>query len=300
MNPASTPSAEVDPEDLPEAWGEGRRDPRDGAPATHRRLRLTVAYDGAGYLGWQVQRLSPTVQEVLEAALAKVFPSTPRVVGSSRTDTGVHAVGMVVHLDVPRAEWRMDARKLVLALNAHLPEDVRVMAAATAPAGFHARFDARGKQYRYQLWNHVALDPLHRRTAWHVTRPLDVAAMRRAARTLVGRHDFRSFAANPGYARASYVRHVTRCDVRRSGPLLTVVIEADGFLYKMCRGIVGTLVQVGLGKFSPSEVLPMLGRCDRRVAGMNAPAHGLTLWKVYYPRGRRPTPPPRPAPEASA
>jgi tRNA pseudouridine38-40 synthase len=191
---------------------------------------------------------------------------------------------MVVHLDVPKAAWRMTPRKLVLALNAHLPADLRVMSAARARPDFHARFDACGKQYRYFLWNHTALDPWHRRTVWQVTRPLNVAAMKHAAALLVGEHNFRSFAANPGYERASYVRHVTRCEVRRSGPLLTVVIEADGFLYKMCRGIVGTLVQVGLGKFAAEEILPMLAQCDRRVAGMTAPAQGLVLWQVKYPR----------------
>ncbi len=298
MNPAGTATEAGDGEgDLPAGLGANRKDSRDAAAPTHQRLRLTVAYDGAGFLGWQVQRQSPTAQEVLEAALAKVFPSAPHVVGSSRTDTGVHARGLSLHFDVPHAEWRMTPRKLVLALNAHLPEDLRIMDSAATPPEFHARYDARGKQYRYQLWNHVAMDPVLRRTAWHVTRPLDVAAMKRAAQTLVGRHDFRSFAANPGYARASYVRHVTRCDVRRSGPLLTVLIEADGFLYKMCRGIVGTLVQVGIGKFTPDEVLPMLEQCDRRVAGMNAPAHGLTLWKVYYPPQKRRS---KPVPEDAA
>ena len=259
-----------------------RKDPRDSAALHHRRIKLTIAYDGTGYLGWQVQPQSSTVQEQLEAALAKIFPCLPRVVGSSRTDTGVHARGMVVHLDVPRKELRATARKLILALNAHLPDDVRVMAASYTHSHFHARFDASGKQYRYLIWNHAALDPLLRRTAWQVTRRLDVTAMKAAAKLLVGRHNFRSFASNPGYERSSYVRHITRCAVFRRGPHLTVVIEANGFLYKMCRGIVGTLVQVGLGKFRPDEILSMLEQCDRRVAGMTAPAKGLILWQVNY------------------
>ena len=259
-----------------------RKDRADEAPATHRRLKLTLAYDGAGYLGWQVQPQSPTVQEVLETALAKIFPSHPRVVSSSRTDTGVHARGMVVHLDVTREELRMTPRKVLLALNAHLPEDIRVMAAARARADFHARFGATGKQYRYSIWNHAAMDPTWRRTAWHVTRPLKVTAMRAAAQQLVGQHNFRTFASNPGYERSSYCRHLTRCEVIRRGAHLTVILEANGFLYKMCRGIVGTLVQVGLGKFLPTEILPMLEQCDRRVSGMTAPALGLTLWQVNY------------------
>ena len=247
------------------------------------KLKLTIAYDGAQYEGWQVQKIGTGVQEKVEAALAKIFPSKPRTHSSSRTDTGVHALGMVAHFIVPRAEFRMTARKLLLALNAHLPEDVRVMAAARAPRNFHARFDARGKQYRYFVWNHSAMNPLLRTSAWHVPRPLDFAAMRAAAALFVGKHDFQSFAANPGYEKETTVRTVTRCEVRRSGPLFTVIIEGDGFLYKMCRGITGTLVQVGLGKFPAAEIKTMLAQRDRRVAGMTAPAHGLVLWKVIYP-----------------
>lgn len=152
------------------------------------------------------------------------------------------------------------------------------------PGGFHARFDATGKEYRYFVWNHPAMNPLIRHSAWHVPRPLDLPAMRQAARLFVGRLDFRSFTANPGYARLSTVRTLARCEVKRSGPLLTFVIAGDGFLYKMCRGMVGTLVQVGLGKFPPGEIQRMLASKDRRVAGMTAPAHGLALWKVHYER----------------
>lgn len=252
-----------------------------------RKFKLTIAYDGTGYEGWQLQKIGTGVQEKVEAALAKLFPSAPRLHSSSRTDTGVHALGMVAHFEVPVAEARMTARKLGLALNAHLPEDVRVMAAARAAAKFHARFDAKGKQYRYAVWNHSAMNPLLRTTAWHVPRPLDLPAVRAAARLFVGQHDFQSFAANPGYAKASTVRTLTRCDIKKSGAQLTFIIEGDGFLYKMCRGIVGTLVQVGLGRFPADEIKTMLAQRDRRVAGMTAPAHGLVLWKVFYSPPRR-------------
>jgi tRNA pseudouridine38-40 synthase len=248
------------------------------------KFKLTIAYDGTGYEGWQVQQTGTGVQEKVEGALAKLFPSHPRVHSSSRTDTGVHALGMVAHFEVSPAECRMPARKLALALNAWLPEDIRVLAAARARRDFHARFQATGKQYRYFIWNHAALNPLIRRTAWHVPRPLNVRAMRRAAPSFVGRHDFQSFAANPGYAKESTVRTLTRCELKQRGWLLTFVIEGDGFLYKMCRGIVGTLVQVGLGKFPAEAVRRMLEKKDRRVAGMTAPAHGLVLWKVSYRR----------------
>ncbi len=246
------------------------------------KFKLTIAYDGSQYEGWQVQKIGTGVQQKLEDALAKLFPSRPHVHSSSRTDTGVHALGMVAHFELPAAECRMTPRKLALALNAWLPEDIRVLGASRASKAFHARFGATGKQYRYTVWNHPAMNPLLRHTAWHVPRPLDLAAMRCAARRFVGRHDFQSFAANPGYTKASTVRTLTRCEIKRSGRLLTFVIEGDGFLYKMCRGIVGTVVQVGLGKFTPDAVQGMLERKDRRAAGMTAPAHGLVLWKVFY------------------
>lgn len=246
------------------------------------KLKLTVAYDGAGYEGWQTQKIGTGVQQKVEEALAKLFPSHPKVHSSSRTDTGVHALGMVAHFELPREEFRMPGRKLALALNAWLPEDVRILSATRVSRDFHARFDATGKEYRYFVWNHPAMNPLVRRTAWHVPKPLDNAAMRQAAAAFLGKHDFQSFAANPGYSRETTVRTLTRCDLKRSGRLLTFIIQGDGFLYRMCRGIVGTLVQVGLGKFTPEEIKRMLARKDRRVAGMTAPAHGLVLWKVFY------------------
>ena len=156
---------------------------------------------------------------------------------------------MVAHFEIPAAEFKMSTRKLALALNAWLPEDIRVLSASRAAEKFHARFDAAGKQYRYFVWNHAAMNPLIRQTAWHVPRPLNLKAMRAAAPLFVGRHDFKSFAASRNYEMASTVRRLTRCDLRKNGRLLTFIIEGDGFLYKMCRGIVGTLVQIGLGKF---------------------------------------------------
>lgn len=246
------------------------------------KFKLTIAYDGTSYQGWQVQKIGTGVQEKIEQALARLFPGRPRLHGSSRTDTGVHALGMVAHFEVPSTECKMTPRKLALALNAWLPADIRVLSALRAGDSFHARFNAKGKQYRYFVWNHAAMNPLIRLTAWHVPRPLDLAAMRKAAPLFQGKHDFQSFAANPGYKKESTVRTVTRCEIKRQGPLLTFIIEGDGFLYKMCRGIVGTLVQAGLGKFPPETIRSMLEQKDRRAAGMSAPAHGLVLWKVFY------------------
>jgi tRNA pseudouridine38-40 synthase len=246
------------------------------------RLKLTIAYDGTNYAGWQVQKSGVAVQELIEKALKNVFGLDLRLHGSSRTDAGVHARALISHVDIPRAKFKMLPRKLLLALNAHLPDDIRIMRAARAAADFHARFDASGKQYRYFIYNHAAMDPLARMQAWHVPPALDLAKMRQAARAFIGKHDFEAFAASRGYKMESTIRTVTRCEIRRAGPLLMVIIEGDGFLYKMCRGIVGTLVQVGQNKFAPTAVPEMLASKDRRAAGMSAPAHGLVLWKVFY------------------
>jgi tRNA pseudouridine38-40 synthase len=246
------------------------------------KIKLTIAYDGSNYAGWQVQKTGLGVQQKMEEALAKLFPSGPRIHSSSRTDAGVHALAMVAHFEVPRAEFRVPTRKLALALNAFLPEDIRVLAAARSRPEFHARFDATGKQYRYFVWNHPAMNPLLRHQTWHVPQPLDVAAMRAAAKLFLGKHDFKSFAATRGYEMESTVRTLRRCDIKRNGPLLTFIIEGDGFLYRMCRGIVGTLVQLGRGKFTHAGLKAMLAAKDRRAAGMTAPAQGLVLWRVFY------------------
>jgi tRNA pseudouridine38-40 synthase len=246
------------------------------------KFKLVIAYDGTNYAGWQVQKTGLGVQQKVEESIAKIFPSVQRIHSSSRTDTGVHALGMVAHVEIPAAEFKMPICKLALAINSSLPPDIRVVSATRAKADFHARFQARGKQYRYFVWNHPVMNPILRHQAWHVPRELNLAAMRHAATLFVGKHDFRSFTANRGDELENSVRTVTRCEIKRSGSLLTFIIEGDGFLYKMCRGMVGTLVQIGSGKFPETEISYMLAQKDRRVAGMTAPAHGLVLWKVYY------------------
>jgi tRNA pseudouridine38-40 synthase len=246
------------------------------------RLKLTIAYDGTNYEGWQVQKIGVGVQQKIEEAIAKIFQTQIRLHGSSRTDTGVHARAMIAHFDLPRERLRMTISKIALALNAQLPEDIRIMEAHAVPETFHARFSAKGKQYRYFVYNHPSMYPLLRRQAWHVPVKLDLGAMRKALKHFQGQKDFAAFANNRNYAMETTVRTVLRCDIRKTGPLLTFIIEGDGFLYKMCRGIVGTVVQVGTGKFSEADIPGMLATKDRRMAGMTAPAHGLILWKVFY------------------
>ena len=217
--------------------------PDQEAPArAPSRVKLTIAFDGAAYDGWQRQGAGRGVQQVVEEALAKIFPGGPyRVQGSSRTDAGVHAAGLAAHADLPLSP-RMTPRKLRAALNAYLPEDVRIVESSKAPPGFDARFSAKAKQYRYVVWNHPVMNPLLRGRAWHVPAKLDVRALMRAARLFVGTRDFRSLTVNRGGGLGDARRTLTVCHVTRSGPRITFVVQGTGFLYKMCRGIVGTLV----------------------------------------------------------
>ena len=250
------------------------------------KLKLTIAYDGFQYKGWQVQKSGITVQQKIEEALQKLFPSVDRVHSSSRTDTGVHARGMVAHVEIEKDEYRIGELKLRLALNAFLPDDVSVLEVKRVPANFHARFDATGKQYRYMIWNHPVSNPLRRHTSWHVSRNLDLADMQKAAKYFIGSHDFSAFAVKREYEMRSTVRVVTNCKFYKKGSMLTCVIEGEGFLYKMCRGIVGTLIEVGTGKLKPIDIQNILKSCDRSKAGMTAPAHGLILWKVKYSKNK--------------
>ncbi|MDB6128955.1 MAG: tRNA pseudouridine synthase [Verrucomicrobiales bacterium] len=247
---------------------------------------LTIAYDGTPYAGWQIQKVGLGVQQLVEEALAKLFPSAPRVHSSSRTDTGVHAIGMVVHVEIPKAELRLPDPRLMLAINAFLPLTIRVMSAKRCSASFHARFNATGKQYRYYIWNAPAMNPLLVQRAWHIPKALDIDSMRRAAQKVIGKHDFKSFAGTRSYEMDSTVRTVQKLAIKKEDRLITVIIEGDGFLYKMCRGLVGTLVQVGSGKRDQDSLSTILEARDRTAAGMTAPAHGLVLWKVFYRKGK--------------
>ncbi len=249
------------------------------------RYKIVVSFDGSGYAGWQWQANGISVQQRIEESIEKIFRVQLRIHGSSRTDTGVHARGLVAHFDLPcRADGSppMSAEKLPLALNSALPEDIRITLGELVPDTFHARFSATGKQYRYHVWNHRHANPLMRNTVWHVPVDLDLESMRRACLLFPGKRDFRSFACTHDYHIEDTVRTVTRCSLRHAGPLLTFIIEGDGFLYRMVRGMVGTLVQVGKGRLDPESITSILEEKDRQFAGQTAPAHGLVLWEVFY------------------
>lgn len=247
-----------------------------------RNIKLVLEYDGAPYFGFQRQPRHKTVQEALEKALSGLLNRPVKITAASgRTDTGVHARGQVVNF---KTDAPMDGLSLRKGLNALLPRDIAVLSVEEVPASFHARYSARQKTYEYQIWNQAVRSPLRASRAFHVTGPLNLARMRSAARKLIGRHDFRSFcAADPsGKERENTVRTLSRFEVLKKGPLLRVVVTGDGFLYKMVRNLVGTLLEIGSGKMSLEDLDTILKARDRRKAGKTAPAHGLTLISVDY------------------
>ena len=244
-----------------------------------RWLKLTVAYDGTAYAGWQWQPTQTTVQGVLQAAWTRITGEEPRVSASGRTDAGVHALGQVVGIET-RSD--LSDERVRRGLNAVLPEDVVVMAVEAAPAGFHATYDSLRKTYRYQIHNGRVPPLFDRRYVWHVRAgELDAQAMGQGGALLVGRQDFASLETT-GSERASTIRTITRLEVERKGERIDITVTGDGFLYNMVRAIAGTLVEVGRGARSPEWVTEVLAARDRTKAGPNAPPEGLFLVEVEY------------------
>lgn len=253
-----------------------------------RTFRLTLAYDGSTYAGWQSQPDQPTVQDTLELALHKLTGETVRTVASGRTDAGVHALGQVASF---RSETHLEPPVLLRAINAHLPPSIRVREVSEVDASFHAIRDARRKRYRYVLEDMQPPNVFGSAFAWQLPTRLDDAAMRRAASVLLGEHDFASFESS-GSERESTVRTIHAFDIQRQPAILSatadnrdalwIEVEANGFLYNMVRNIVGTLVEVGRGARPEAWVSQVLAACDRRQAGPTAPPQGLFLLWVEY------------------
>ena len=243
-----------------------------------RRFRIVVEYDGTEFAGWQRQQGQRTVQATLEDAIRDMVGETVFVRGAGRTDAGVHADGQVATLELAT---NIPPHGLLRGLNSILPADVAIVDAAEAAPDFDARFSARGKIYRYTVWNHFVRSPRLARTAWHVREPLDTDAIRRAGAVLVGEHDFRAFRASD-CDRKTTNRIVRRLDVERQGPLMTVDIEATAFLKNMVRIVVGTLVDIGRGRVGEDAPARMLASGDRTIGGMTAPPQGLTMLRVIY------------------
>ncbi|MFP7300110.1 tRNA pseudouridine(38-40) synthase TruA [Neobacillus niacini] len=243
------------------------------------RYKCIISYDGSGFSGYQVQPKKRTVQSVIEAVLTKMHKGSPvKISASGRTDAGVHAKGQVIHFDshlpLPEEKWE-------LALNSMLPEDISVLSVERADPAFHARFDAKGKEYRYYLDLSPKRDPFQRHYAYHHPYPLNIEAMREATVYLLGTHDFSSFCS----ARTEVedkVRTIETIEILQDEYRISFTFIGNGFLYNMVRILVGTLLEVGTGNRQPEEMVEILGKKDRRFAGKTAPGQGLYLWQVFY------------------
>lgn len=243
-----------------------------------KRIKLTIAYDGTNYCGWQIQPNGITVEEVLNRALKKLTGEDILVIGASRTDSGVHALGNVAVFDT---ETTIPAERIAMALNQRLPEDIVITKSEEVPPDFHPRYCDCSKTYEYHIINTQIPIPTKRLTNYFVSYPLDMNKMRQAASYLVGEHDFASF-CNVRTDVESTVRTIYSLDILQDGEEITIRIKGNGFLYNMVRIIVGTLIRVGRGFYEPERVREILEAKDRKVAGVTAPAHGLILVSINY------------------
>ena len=245
-----------------------------------RRLKLTVAYDGCAFAGWQSQAHHNTVQDELERAVHRITGRRARVHGAGRTDTGVHALAQCAHVDLE--DRHLTAPRWTKALNGVLPPTIRILSSRYVSSDFHARFAAKGKTYRYRIWAAPILPPLELNRAWHISAPLDLDRLGAAGKKFLGTHDFAAFVANRGKPEEDTVRTIWSIHVRSRGPAVLIAISGNGFLYKMVRLIVGAMTQVALGTAKPGEIEANLKSGGKTGARFAAPAEGLYLVKVWY------------------
>lgn len=243
-----------------------------------KRIKLIVAYDGTNYCGWQTQINGITVEEVLNKTLSGLLKEDIRVIGASRTDSGVHALGNVAVFDT---ESKIPGDKFSFALNQRLPEDIRIQESCQVADDFHPRFCNTVKTYEYKILNRKFALPTERLYSAFVYYPLDVEKMQMAAAYLVGEHDFKSFCSS-GSQVESTVRTITDISVEKHGEMISIRVSGNGFLYNMVRIIVGTLMKIGLGVWEPERMEEILNACDRNAAGPKAEARGLTLVEIRY------------------
>ena len=243
-----------------------------------KRFKLTVAYDGTDYCGWQIQPNGITVEEVLNRKLSELTGEKITVIGASRTDSGVHAMGNVAVFD---SDTSIPAERIAYALNREMPEDIVVVKSEEVPLDWHPRYQDTVKTYEYRILNREMPDPIRRRDTFFVSYPLDIGKMQEAAEYLRGRHDFKSF-CNIKTDVEDTVRTIYDLDVLRDGDLITIRISGNGFLYNMVRIIVGTLIRVGRGFYPPTRVKEILDAENRETAGATAPPQGLVLVKIVY------------------
>lgn len=241
-------------------------------------IKLTVEYDGTHYHGWQVQASGETIQSVLERAVCTLVGRPTRVIGSGRTDAGVHALGQVANF---RSDKELQPHRVQRALNALTPEDVTIKTVEIVPDSFHARRDGRSRIYEYRILNRPSPSPFHLKFAWHVHDPLDLAAMREAITCVRGEHDFSSFRA-AGCDAAHPVRTIYQASLKSTDELIVFSVEATAFLRHMVRNLIGTVVEVGRQQRTPQSFAELLKARDRTQAGIKAPAKGLFLIEVKY------------------
>lgn len=245
-----------------------------------RRLKLLIAYDGRPFRGWQSQATGDAVQDLVESAFERVLGQKARVHGAGRTDSGVHALGQIAHVDVPANG--LPIIRWALALNAHLPDEIRVLKVSRAQADFHAQWDAQGKIYQYRVWNAPAQHPLEIGRAWHLPGPVDIAQLKAAAALLIGRHDFARFAGNRRKGEEDTRRILSELAISRRGPLYSLRFEGDGFLYHMVRLLTGSLFRCAQGRAELTWIADLLAQRTTEKTRYLAPAHGLYLAKVIY------------------
>lgn len=242
-------------------------------------VRLTIAYDGTAYHGWQIQKNGNTIEAEITKALESIVKESVEVIGASRTDAGVHALGNIA---VFTTTARMPAEKYSYALNQRLPEDIRIQKSEEVPLDWHPRKCKSRKTYEYKIYRSEFPMPVGRQYWYHTYHVLDVELMREAAKFLVGEHDFKSF-CQVGAQVETTVREIYSIEIEEDGPLLIIQVCGGGFLYNMVRIIAGTLMDVGLHRKKPEDMERILSACDRQAAGPTAPAQGLTLMKYEYP-----------------
>jgi tRNA pseudouridine38-40 synthase len=250
-----------------------------------RNILMTIEYDGTNYHGWQRQKNALSIQQLIEESIEKVTGIRARLIGSGRTDTGVHALGQRANF---KTETNIPVGRIPLALNSSLPPDIRIINAVEAHPDFHARYDVVGKKYRYRIFNRSIPSAVFRNYSCFIPVKLDIESMEEAAGYIIGRRDFSSFCSSGSMVR-SRTRNVQMLEFETKGCIIDMSIMADGFLYNMVRIIAGTLVEVGKGNLSPEEIKTILDKRDRRCAGPTMPPQGLFLEEVYY-RGILDTP----------
>lgn len=244
-----------------------------------KRVMLVVAYEGTKYCGWQVQPNQITVEEVLNRELSGLLQENIEVIGASRTDSGVHAMGNVAVFDT---ETRIPAEKICYALNIRLPEDIVIQSSREVPLDFHPRHCDSFKTYEYKIWNADFIQPFNRKYTHFIYKELDIEAMRKAAASFVGTHCFTSFCSTKTQIQ-DHVRTITGLDVLKEGNLITIRVRGNGFLYNMVRIIAGTLIKIGMHEMDPNGISSILEAKNREAAGPTAPAQGLTLVGIEYP-----------------